>query len=376
MKKDKILFIKNSSIKNSIDGIDKILLNFAKYNFTNNLNYELYFLFNKKCICSEKIARYGNVKVISYPEFSYKSLIKNFFKFLLAIKYLKSINAEYIIETNPYHYSLTKFLKHNTKLVNFFLGLKPSPMNKFLPKPFSKIFSKLYTNQFRKRDLFIVQTSQAKKQILSYGVEPKKIKLLKTGFPDISKKEELKIKKSSIHKSIINKSKINIIGVGRLGKRKGGEDFCKLAKICNDQNLNFIYIGVLKNEKEIEFYEDHKKYVKFTGHSDQVMEILMQSDIAIHLSHEEASSLILREMMFAGLPIIAWDVPTINSDLNHQKNLLIKKGNFNLAKKKLYKLIESKSLTLEIANNNKKISRIYTMENMFLKFLDLIKKIQ
>ena len=40
----------------------------------------------------------------------------------------------------------------------------------------------------------------------------------------------------------------------------------------------------------------------------------------------KATPLILREMMFAGLPIIAWDVPTINSDLNHQKNLLIKKA--------------------------------------------------
>ena len=376
MGKVKILFIKNSNIKNSIDGIDQLLINFAKYNSIYNFKYDFYFLFNTKCICSEKISKYGNVKIIGYPEFNYKSLIKNFLNFILAIKYIKSINPEYVIETSPYHYSLTKFLKRKSKIITCFFGFKPSPLNKFLPKPLDKIFSKLYTNNFKKRNLFIVQTLQAKRKIISYGVEPKKIKLLKSGFPDISIKEEIKIKNTLVPRSIINKSKINIIGVGRLGKRKGGEDFCKLAKMCNDQDLNFIYIGVLRNESEIEFYEAHKKYVKFTGHSDQVMGFLMQSDIAIHFSHEEASSLILREMMFAGLPIIAWNVPTINKDLNHQKQLLIKKGNFNLAKKKLYNLIKSKSTSLDISNSNKKISRIYTLENMFLKFLELIEKVK
>ena len=82
MGKVKILFIKNSNIKNSTDGIDQLLLNFGKYNFINNLKYDFYFLFNTKCICSEKISKYGNVKIIGYPEFSYKSN-KEFLKFYL-----------------------------------------------------------------------------------------------------------------------------------------------------------------------------------------------------------------------------------------------------------------------------------------------------
>lgn len=99
MSKVKLLFIKNSSIKNSIDGIDKILLTFSDLNSKNNNVFEFYFLFNTRCICSEKISKYGKVKIIRFPEFNFKSLIKNFFNFFLVIKYLKSIKPKYIIET-------------------------------------------------------------------------------------------------------------------------------------------------------------------------------------------------------------------------------------------------------------------------------------
>ena len=97
------------------------------------------------------------------------------------------------------------------------------------------------------------------------------------------------------------------------------------------------------------------------------MEILFKSDMVLIFPMKK-QFMILREMMFAGLPIIAWNVPTINKDLNHQKQLLIKKGNFNLNKKKLYNLIKSKSTSLEISDIKKKYLEFIHWKICFLSF--------
>ena len=62
-----VMPIKTNSIKGSIDGIDRLLIEFAKNNQYDK-NYKFYYLFNIKCKCSEIISRYATVKIIRFPD--------------------------------------------------------------------------------------------------------------------------------------------------------------------------------------------------------------------------------------------------------------------------------------------------------------------
>ena len=98
----------------------------------------------------------------------------------------------------------------------------------------------------------------------------------------------------------------------------------------------------------------------------------MDADIAIHFSHQETGSLILREMMSVGLPIIAWDIQTVTEDLAHQSDLLIPIGNFQEAKNKLLYLSDNLDIRREIGLKSIALSKKYTSIDMYHNFIDIL----
>lgn len=363
--KKKILFIKTNSIKGSIDGIDRLLIEFAKNNQYDK-NYKFYYLFNIKCKCSEIISRYATVKIIRFPDPYFKSIIKLGFNFFKSWFFLIKLKPEYVVEISPYHYMLTFLLREKTKRILWYhsINYKQEAKNIYL-MIFSFIREKVFFN-FHGRNLIIGVHQILKDKLISEGFADNEIIILKNGFPNITKeKRELYLS------NITHTNKIKIIGIGRLNKRKGGIDFCQFAKIINHNMLEFSYIGVTKNNNNT-LIKEFKKYVKFLGHIDDVNKYLFDSNIAIHFSEEEASSMIIREMMSASLPIIGWDVSTVNDDLKHQANLLVNKGDFTAAKEVLFELVDNIDKRLEIGSRNFLLSKEYTTWDMYKIFIKLL----
>ena len=367
--KSKILFIKTNSIKNSIDGIDKLLIEFAKCNYNNN-NYEFKFLFNIKCKCSEQVSKYASTKIINFPDPYFKSIIKKGFNFLKTWKFLISYKPDFIVELSPYHYMISFILNRKAKTILYYHSINFKQKSKI---KYFQIFSDIRENiffNFHGRDLIIVTNKLIKDKLLKEGKCDKNIFILKNGYPKIKSVKNINLQFCS------NKNKkIKIIGVGRLNLRKGGEEFCQFAKYINSDRFEFSYIGVLKNRK-LNFYKKMTKYVNFIGHIDDVFKYLIDSDIALHFSHEEAGSMIIREMMSAGLPIIAWNVATVDSDLKHQADFLIDKGDFKEAKNKLLYLADNLEVKYFIGLKNQFLASKYPIESMYLKFLNIINKIK
>ena len=363
--KKKILFIKTNSINGSIDGIDKILLEFAKHN-KNNKYYEFEFLFNRKCKASQQISKYAKIKIINFPEPYFKSILKSIKSLFLTWFFLFSQSPYAVIELSPYHYMLSFLLSRKAKRIIYYHSIK-FKQNSISRNIFSSWLRERVFFPFYGRNLIIVNNKIVRHQLIKEGLSRESIKLVKNGFPILSEQER-KLYISKIYKT----DRIKVIGIGRLDNRKGGRDFCEFAKYINDTRFSFSYIGVNK-DKDINFYKKMENYVNFHGHVEDVYKHLFNSDIGLHFSSEESGSLVLREMMIAGLPIIAWNVPTINSELKHQSEYLIEKGNFYEAKKKLIFLSENLDERKAIGKKSVKLSKIYSTKDMYDNFLKLIR---
>lgn len=366
--KRKILFIKTNNIPNSLDGVDRILMEFAKYNHLNK-DYEFIFLFNVKCKTSDYISSFANVNIIDFPEPYIKSFIKRVLGLIKTWIFIYFLKAEVVVELAPYHKIFSFITDKRSFIINYFHALMPQE-NKFQNsfKIVSFLRKKLFFD-FSGRDLIIVNNIIMKEKFVKDGFNPSDIYILKNGFPVTSNK----IKKSYLNKEIKN-DKIRVIGLGRLNLRKGGKDFCEFAKYINNEKFQFSYMGVIKNMKDIPYYESMKDYVNILGHVDNIYDYLCSSDIAIHFTHEETGSLVLREMMTVGLPIIAWDIPTVKEDLDHQSELLVQKGDFQDAKNKLFLLRDNIDKRMEISLKNISLSEKYTTKDMYDNFINILVK--
>lgn len=366
--KRKILFIKTNNILNSLDGVDRILIEFAKYNHLNK-DYDFIFLFNVKCKSSEFISSFAKVKIINFPEPYIKSFIKRVIGLIKTWIFIYFLEPEVVIELAPYHKLLSFVTNKRSFIINYFHALMPQE-NKFEDLFVIRTFlrNKIFFN-FSGRDLIIVNNMITKEKFIKDGFNPSEIYILKNGFPIISNKMKI-----SYLNAEIQSKKIRVVGLGRLNLRKGGRDFCEFAKYINNDKFQFSYMGVIKNIKDITYYESMKDYVNILGHIDNIYDYLFYSDIAIHFSHEETGSLVLREMMSVGLPIIAWDIPTVNQDLGHQSELLVPKGNFQEAKNKLFLLRDNIDKRKEIGLKNISLSEKYTTKDMYNNFINILVK--
>ena len=264
----------------------------------------------------------------------------------------------------------TPLIKKSSFIINYFHGLDKKinrESKKF--KISSFIREKLFFN-FNEYDFIITCNQIAKDYFIKDGFKEEKISLLKNGFPLCANFKDYKLTTS------INNKKIKVIGVGRLNLSKGGKDFCEFAKYIDNDKYEFTYLGVVKNPNDIKYYRDMEKYVKLPGHVNNIYDYLLDSDIAIHFSHQEAASVILREMMSIGLPIIAWDVRTVNEDLAHQSDLLIPIRNFQKAKNKLFYLSQNPDIIKEIGLKNIALSKLYTTKNMYNNFIDILSQVK
>ncbi len=363
----KIIFIKNNSILSSLDGVDKILIEFAKHNFNSKL-YEFIFLFNVKCKCSEYISRYSKVKIIGFPDPSIKSFLKRIKEFIRICLYLYFQKPSVVVGLSPFHNLFTFFIKKNSFIINYFHALdykQNRNLRKLKVGRFIK--EKLFFN-FIGNDLLILNNRITKEFFIKDGFREENISILKNGFPINANYKDYKLTKS------INKKKIKVIGIGRLNLRKGGKDFCEFAKYINNDKYKFTYLGVIKNPKDIQFYKNLEEYVRLPGHVDNIYDYLLDSDIGIHFSHQETGCLVVREMMSVGLPVIAWDIPTLRDDLEHQSDLLIPIGNFQEAKNKLFYLSDNFDMRKEIGLKNIDLSKRYTSKDMYYKFIEILSK--
>jgi len=131
--------------------------------------------------------------------------------------------------------------------------------------------------------------------------------------------------------SNFNSTAYNIVVVGSIQRRKHQDIFLEIMirLVKEIPNVHIHFVGVISDtwggDKIFDKYSksQYNNYVTFHGHSDQVLQYVKLSDVAVFTSHAEAFPRTVAEYMAMEKPIIASDVSGVNEMIQHQVNGLL-----------------------------------------------------
>lgn len=116
--------------------------------------------------------------------------------------------------------------------------------------------------------------------------------------------------------SHVSKQGLKVVTVGGIRKQKNPEQFAIIAKSLQGQNIQFIWVGDGAPADVLRLQESG---VKVTGWltSDEVKQILSDSDIYLQTSLWEGMPIAVIEAMAAGLPCVVSNIPGNTDCVNH-----------------------------------------------------------
>lgn len=205
----------------------------------------------------------------------------------------------------------------------------------------------------------------------NYGAKEKEI--FKYPFTSIYNRDILTENEISISKKEFFKRKLNIneevciVCVSRFIKSKGIED---LLNSLNDyENVGLYIIGGRPTNEYTEIIEKKRlKNVHFIDFlkKNEVDEYYMAGDLFVLPTKSDVWGLVINEAMAKGLPILTTDMCNAGVELieNEVNGYIVKSGNLVELRDKLHFLIVNEKIRLQIANNNIKKIKKYTIENM------------
>jgi glycosyltransferase involved in cell wall biosynthesis len=176
--------------------------------------------------------------------------------------------------------------------------------------------------------------------------------------------------------------KINITFTGRILKDKGVIDLIKAIELLPGNVKSKILVnlyGKIDKENPAHINEDELKnllipnLILWHGHSDDIKNILIGSDIYCLPSYREGLPKSTIEAMAIGRPIITTTAPgcdeTVEEGFNGYK---VKVGDSMSLSKKLQKLIENKQLRIEMGKNSRELFlKNFTLEKVVSQTFEL-----
>ena len=158
-----------------------------------------------------------------------------------------------------------------------------------------------------------------------------------------------------------------IIGIGRIQKDKGVEDFCKIAEMfSNNKNLKFVYVGPkISGEYSNKIIKKYRHIVDFIGIRNDINNLLYSSEILLHLSHRESFPQIILESMSIPTIPITWKTIGCNEVIiDNYNGISCKFGNYEMVFNAINNVLEDKILNNKLKRNSKDFVKKYTISNL------------
>ncbi len=170
---------------------------------------------------------------------------------------------------------------------------------------------------------------------------------------------------------------IKIILAGRLLKDKGIDDYIKLTKNFNQQNVTFFLAGDLDTGNPNSLTQEELEIIKaesslnYLGYVDLQKE-LHNYDLLLSLSDHEGFSRVLLEAMYVGLFVVAYNNNGTQYIDNFENTILLNSKNQNNLRNTINKYITEEKFISE--KNRKQIEKSYSTKKIASQFVNIYNK--
>ena len=256
---------------------------------------------------------------------------------------------------------LSKRLRNNPVVVATFHSFEGSNLYQIVP-------NKLLQKYFRRLDGRIAVSSSAKSYVSKYL--PADYDIIPNGI------ETEEILMATPFQNLLD-DKINILFVGRLEKRKGLKylltSFCDLK--WKFPNIRLIIVGAGKMDVESQRIrgERNPDDVFMAGpvtHEEKLKYFKTADIFCTPATGQESFGIVLLEAMSAGLPIVASRIDGYQSVLDEKEALFANAKDSHDLSEKLSRLITDKNMRMQMGENGRKKSQLFSWSIVTDKILD------
>lgn len=184
----------------------------------------------------------------------------------------------------------------------------------------------------------------------------------------------------SINEKKIDSKQINLLFVGQFIERKGLDILLKSLVKINKENFKIKIVGGSATDEYIEFINtfnlvDKVSFVEFKS-SQEIHELMVESNIFILPTREDIWGLVINEAMACGNAIITTDKCVAGLELikNGQNGYLIHSEDFEELSLRIKELIYNPNLILKMGKANIEKMQKYTFEQMALDHMETFRK--
>ena len=281
---------------------------------------------------------------------------------------------------DPHFFAMANFKKITGRRIGY-VHLIPDTLDGSLemPKIAEKIVKKYLVKFYDKMDHLVVVNPDFKEELVKIGIAREKI----TYIPNFVAKDKWSPLPES-EKSEFRKAKgwgkddFVILGVGQVQKRKGIDDFVKLAEA--NPNLKFVWAGGFSFGKMTSGYEKYKamienppKNLQFLGivDRDEMRKLYASVDLFLLPSFAELFPMSILEAASCGAPVML-------RDLDLYKNILEGKylagKDFDEMNKTLRNFAQNPKLQAEMRAKSAEISEYYSEDRLLKIWIDFYRE--
>jgi len=239
------------------------------------------------------------------------------------------------------------------------------------------IFTRHMKSHYNKKDIFhkfiykyvdkVIAISELVKECLldSHPLPANKIITIYHGL-DLTRYNLMKYDGKKIKEEFKIENKTKIVGiVGRLNPGKGQEYFLQTAKLVLDCYSEVIFL-IVGEDIGAKGYKDYlinlskelgiPDKVIFTGHRDDIPEVMASLDVFVLTSIEEAFGLVVIEAMAMSTPVVAFDSGAIREIITTpESGILVPLNNIHKLADEIISLLKNPSKAKEIGKEGRKI---------------------
>jgi len=170
---------------------------------------------------------------------------------------------------------------------------------------------------------------------------------------------------------------IAVISVGRLVKMKGHSITLRAGEniVRQNRNVKFVIVGDGPERRELErmsLDRGMSENVIFTGHRDDVPELLLMSDIFVQTSFTEGHSCTIVEALGSGCPVVVTDVGGNREIINDgREGYLVPITDQTALEDKILTLANDNKLRMELAENARQRARKFSLRSMIENYEQL-----
>lgn len=185
------------------------------------------------------------------------------------------------------------------------------------------------------------------------------------------------------NKDRINNRELKIVSIGTIVERKNQKMLLEALVELNRESITVDFIGAIRDEKysnelhEFVLNHDLNGKVNFLGWRSDIPGILGGYDLFVLCSRAEGTPQVIREAMFAGLPVIGTDVGGVGEMIEHNYSGF-KVNNFNIDELRNYLqffLKNRKKIEVFGKRSRIKAKRMFSYDNWIQSYYDILIKL-